>query len=321
MSRELFDQYSQFEDNLRTAFHRHRIYDSFATWSEEQFRRYLLQIGFIAQNFVRWYETAKQGMESEAAKEVIRGILREEIPQGAPTHQDERLHDLQLIGISAQRFRNTRPSWQTNRTIKYLFQLVKYPQPDYDLRVMVTLRIAGEVLVAEQYRHIVRYMTKRLGINPRQSRFFREHYEHDLKGGANKNGHTEAFDRLLIEMIRTDHDLEVAMDAAVKAFHARSSINDQFLPTYKVGSAIAAISKVAAAVVAVLFLGLVFQKASLQYEREHWAAHVAEQSSGLAVSMTECDLHLLHRFRQFHIAADLEKIGTPRACLDTWIGP
>src|SRR3989344_2659416 len=155
-------------------------------------------------------------MQSETAREVVRDILRDEIPQSGTTHQDDRLYDLNLIGATTEQVRNVKPSAATQKTIERLYELVRFPQEDYDLRIMITLRIAGEVLVAEQYQHIIRYMRVNLGIAGSQSRFYFPHWQHDLKGAKveGEPGHTDSFDKFLEGMISDERELEVAKDAA-----------------------------------------------------------------------------------------------------------
>lgn len=324
MSRELFAQYSEFEDGLRKRFHEHPIYRTFASWSEEQFHCYLLQIGFIAQNFVKWYETAKLGLSSEQAREVIRHILRDEIPQDLPTHQDERQFDLHLIGISPIRALNTRPSTRTQQTIQRLYELVAYPQDDHDLRVMITLRMAGEVLVAEQYRHIVRYMKTRLGINPKQSRFFVPHYVHDLKGKqAEEGGHTDAFDLLLAEMITDERTLSVAKEAASLAYEARSGIHDQFLTKYKARDWGRKMLAVAASIALVVLAGKTVQDATIQRDRinhHRFLLTLTEQARAFYLS---CDRDLIGFASSGNPSAArfLSEVGTSRACAEVWIDP
>lgn len=314
MSAQLFLQYSQFEDGLRKKFHTHPLYRSFHKLSKEKFIEYLLQIGFIAQNFVKWYETSKLGMQSETAREVVREILRDEIPQGGTTHQDDRLYDLNLIGASTEQVRNTNPSVETRRTVERLYDLVRYPQEDYDLRVMITLRIAGEVLVAEQYQHIIRYMRVGLGIQGSQSRFYFPHWQHDLKGAEveGKPGHTDSFDNLLEEMITDEWKLEVAKDAAERAFEARSGIHDQFVrkPIRFLTQTVSAVSVLMLAV----FLGTSLYQRVTEPSYYQWLETLDPQTRnfylGLEVSLLErakagIDIKNLHRISTVEYASEV----------------
>ncbi|OGN17679.1 MAG: hypothetical protein A3C88_01495 [Candidatus Yanofskybacteria bacterium RIFCSPHIGHO2_02_FULL_50_12] len=322
---QFWNAYSEYEDELRRRFHQHRIYEVLHRFTDRDFRWYLLQIGFIAREFVKWYEVAKLGLTSESAKEVVREILRDEIPQAGATHQDDRLHDLELMGVSREEALNVRPSGGTRGVIKRLYQLVRVPQEDQDLRIMVTLRIAGEVLVAEQYRHIVDEMKRRFGVDPETySRFYWPHYEHDLKGSQenpNSAGHTDRFDEVLASMITDRRTLKVAKEQALMAFYARNAIHDQFLDAHNALAVLKQITAAVACIIAVIFGGIVAQKAMVQYEREQWTMHIAAQSPGVAAALTDCDQELLDRFRQHRRSEDLQKVGAPNACLDAYIGP
>lgn len=318
MSAQLFKEYSQFEDRLIREFHAHPLYRTFHKLSKEQFQNYLLQIGFIAQNFVKWYETAKLGMISESAKDVIRHILRDEIPQQGSTHQDDRLYDLNLIGVSTEHVRNVTPSAVTRRTIEHLYELVQYPQDEYDLRVMITLRVAGEVLVAEQYQHIVRYMRVNLGIQPSQSQFYFPHWKHDLKGAHTEDsaGHTDAFDELLESMLTDERKLEVAKDAARKAFEVRSGIHDQFVK--KPARLLASVGCIVALLIIVGLYGpTVYHNATRQARFERFLAS-ADPATRRAV--LEWDISLLERIQRTGETDLLKKVGTWEAGFIQW-GP
>jgi hypothetical protein len=315
MSTTLFGRYSQFEDGLIRQFHAHPLYRSFHKLSRGQFINYLLQIGFIAQNFVKWYETAKLGMQSETAREVIRHILRDEIPQSGFTHQDDRLYDLTLIGVSTEQVRNVVPSGVTCRTIERLYELVRYPQEDYDLRVMITLRVAGEVLVAEQYQHIVRYMRVNFGIQPSQSRFYFPHWKHDLKGAKSEGsaGHTDSFDQLLESMLTDERKLEVAMDAARKAFQARSGIHDQFVrkPSRILLQTVTAV----VALVLTMFIGTsLYQKVT----KPSYYQFLSTLDPKARSFYLDLEIALIRRAQSGIDVQNLHRIGTAKYASEVW---
>ena len=231
MSARLFNTYSKLEDEViipewhGQPFYARGVCDRM---DADQVRCYLVQIGFIANNFVRWYETAKQAIGDEEGKEVIRTILRSEIPQKGPTHQDDRFADLLLARLSPQAILNTPPTGQTQETVDQLFRLIRYRDvARFDLSVLVTLRVAGEILVAEQYAHIIRHWTHTLHLQEEQSRFFVPHMVHDRKSGS--RGHTGVFDKVLRRLICNKGALYAAMEAAYRAAAARASIHAQFV--------------------------------------------------------------------------------------------
>ncbi len=316
MSAQLFRRYSRFEDGLIRHFHIHPLCHLFHKLSHEEFIEYLLQLGFIAQNFVKWYETAKLGMQSEAAKEVVRHILRDEIPQSGSTHQDDRLYDLNLIGVSTEELRNVRPSATTRKTIERLYGLIRYPQADYDLRVMITLRVAGEVLVAEQYKHIVDYMRDNLDIQASQSRFYFPHWKHDLKGAKSDGnaGHTDSFDQLLESMILDEGKLQVAMDTAREAFEVRMGIQDQFVWRTRVLETSKRLIGVAATLVLIIFSGAGIQKASKPTYYE-FLASLPPQARNFYLDL---EIASMKRIQSSVDAKDLRRIGTAEYASVVW---
>lgn len=314
MSAELFQRYSKFEDGLRDKFHAHSFFRSFHKLTPEQFFQYLLQIGLISEHFVKWYETAKLGM-TEAASEVVRHILRDEIPQSNPTHQDNRLADLNLMGVSMEQVRNVKPTAATERTVKRLYELVRYPQKDYDLRVLVTLRVAGEVLVAEQYSHVVRFMRVRFGIKGSESRFYFPHWRHDLKGAelGGEPGHTDAFDKLLEEMLTDERKLEVTKDAAERAFEARLGIHDQFLRKPS-----RVILKTALATGVLAFTALLAPVVHERAARPSYREFLAELSPKARNFYLKCDRNLLSRIERNGEVRLLAKVFTFDSAHEVW---
>lgn len=294
------------------------------TLSVDAFIAYLLQLGHMAQQFVKWYETAKLGLDSERAKEVIRTILRDEIPQHGPTHQDDRLYDLGLMGVSKERALTMPMSRTTRKIVARMYDLIRYPRDHYDLRVLVTLRVTGEVLVAEQYRHVVEEMQRRFGITPAQSRFYYPHYAHDLKGQEGE-GHSDAFDTLLESLITDEHMLAVAKEAAKKAFQIRYGFHSQFLPRRRLAQAGMRVTRwMAAAAAAVLIVVIgsrtLFRMNALTdgLQREREQRLVMEGHMAANEWLRECDARLIEWYRKTGDARWLAKVGTPDGPRELW---
>lgn len=70
-------RYNEYENSLIREFHRHQFFKNFSRLANETVIRFLLQLGYLSAEFVKWYERAKQGFEAEDAKEVVRHILRD----------------------------------------------------------------------------------------------------------------------------------------------------------------------------------------------------------------------------------------------------
>lgn len=226
--------YIEFEDELLARYAAHPTVAGFDRLSNDAVVAYLLQLGHLSSVFVMWYEQAKLGLQRQGAKEIVRRILRDEIPQDAPTHQDNRVSDLVRFGIPLARVLSARPTRHTKLAITELFKLTRYPQPDHELRTMVVLRVGGELLVAEQYRPIVASMSERFGVDPEESLFYTPHFRHDQKNAVGFIGHSDAFDALLESVVMDEYTLDVALKAAGDAWSARYHFLDQFTKRFRV---------------------------------------------------------------------------------------
>ena len=232
MNTELFQKFSIFEDELIKKYNEHSFYKKIDSLSNETFRKFVIQIGFVSFEFVKFLERAKFPFENEAIREAARHILRDEIPVDGPTHQDNRISDLRMLGFTLDEILNTPATNDTKKTIDGYYSLVKYPQENYDLKVLTAVRVIGEVLVGETYRHVVEQMVKRFGLNPDKSLFYTFHWKHDQKGGtgdAGGEGHTEYYDKVMQEMLTDEAKLQIAKDSAQKAFQVRCDFHNQFL--------------------------------------------------------------------------------------------
>lgn len=221
-------QYNEYENLLIAEFNRHPFFQSISDRSNEEFISFLLQLGFLSMEFVKWYEQTKLAMESEEAKELVRSILCDEIPGTAPTHQDDRLLDLQMIRVEKKRILGSCASACTRSTVRGMYKAVRYTEhAHHDLRVLVFLRIFGELLVGETYTLIVRELERRFKMRPEESRFYAPHAHHDSKkeGGS----HAERFARILEKFIVDVETLRIAQLAAQRAFTFRYRFYTQFV--------------------------------------------------------------------------------------------
>lgn len=232
MNTEFFQKFSTFEDELITKYNEHPFYRGIDSLSDEVFRKFVIQIGFVSFEFVKFLERAKFPFNSKDAAEAARRILRDEIPVGGPTHQDNRISDLTMLGFTLDEILNTPATNATRKTIEGYYALVQYPQENYDLKVLTAIRVIGEVLVGETYRHVVAQMVKRFGLDPDKSLFYTFHWKHDQKGGTGDTGgegHTEYYNQVMQDMLTDEAKLQIARDSAQKAFQVRCDFHNQFL--------------------------------------------------------------------------------------------
>src|SRR5690606_31000140 len=97
---------------------------------------------------------------------------------------------------------------------------------DYELRVLVSLRVLGEIMVSVQYEPIVEAL-EQFGLPRYRQLFFYPHYLHDQKGGK-EGWHAEQFDMRLSALITDERLLGVAWEQAQLACGVRFGIHDQF---------------------------------------------------------------------------------------------
>lgn len=230
---DLINQYNEFEDSIIRQFNAHEFYVTvFPSFSKDEFTQYLLQLGHLSTEFVKFLERAKLPLQTETGKEAVRNILRDEIPAEGPTHQDSRFADLRKLGLSSRLILNTPPTAQTNEVIDGYYELISYPQDNYDLRVVVVLRVIGEILVGETYKHVVRGLKKHSLLDFSDSTFYAHHWRHDIKGGAGDTdgiGHTEYYDNALAELVTNQRQLEIAKESASRALNLRNVFHEQYL--------------------------------------------------------------------------------------------
>lgn len=219
------DMYQAFEDTQVIAFWRHDWLLRLNQMTREEATNVLLQMGHSSTEFVPWYEQAKLGLRDERAKEAIRQILRDEIPAVGPTHQDNRITDLLVFGVPLELMLSAPATAETRWVIEQAYRLVRpSDDPFHALRVMVTLQMMGERLVAESYRPIVENMERWFKVPQARSVFYRPHYEHDSSGGE----HANCFARVIHDLITTQEASHVAMDAARIAWETKLRFFEQF---------------------------------------------------------------------------------------------
>lgn len=321
-------RYHAYEDGLIRSFHEHPFFQNFLFLSEDAFIDFLLQLGHLSAEFVRWYERAKQGFTSEAAQEVVRQILRDEIPPNAPTHQDDRIVDLARMGVLRRQALNTRRTSLTRATLRRMYALVAYPQEHYDLRVLITLRVFGEILVSATYGYVVDAMKSRFGLRPEQSRFYAPHFFHDHKEGAEvadeaaDGDHVCAFDAMLAELIVDEATLAIAREAAQQAYKARLHFHDQFLRRHGVFSSLRAALVLFVCIVGGSLgscLNTFAARAAREEAREEWAEFLADAGVETRAFYLDCDRAVLERASlNAHPTEDLLLIGTSASCRAWW---
>ena len=231
--RSLVSFFSSYEDvNLIYRFHQHPFFDNFNEMSDLELKDYLVQRWFLSLDFVPRYDRAILALQDEEAKQILKKIVQDETPIGAPSHREDLLADLEFIGIPKSKVLTAKPTRETRTTLYNLGELVKFHlDEDNDLRIMAALWTVEEKQVAEEYRHVVPELERRFGLTPDRSRFYAPHFYHDRKDG-DTGQHTLSFGSFMDRKIDSEEKLEIAITAAEKAFEAKNAFYNQFLPDY-----------------------------------------------------------------------------------------
>lgn len=204
--------------------------------TDQQFHDYLVQVACFSSHYVPWLAKARSGLQGEECKEIISSIIQDEVPKGRPSHAEDRIHDMGVVGIPEQIAINPNllATTDTRDELSKLFGMIDSQAGNKfnDLRIMTVVRIAGEILVGETYRHVVPELKRRFGLDPKNSHFYAPHFEHDIKSAS--EGHAAVFNKVLQQMIISDESLIVANGMASCATGVRQRLHHQFLPGWNV---------------------------------------------------------------------------------------
>ena len=229
MTKELFQRFSEHEDDLIRRFHQHPFFVRFGDLPDAKLKAFLIQKWFVSEAFVPTYDRAVNALNDDKAKLVLKRIIADESPVGLPTHREDLIADLEFVGVPKDEVLTTNPSPSTLRYIRELNGLVDYTtKENHDLRVMAGLRTASEILAAEEYRHVVPELERRFGLTPDRSRFYAPHFYHDRKD-SETGSHTHSFETVLERMMSDEEKLDTAIQSAENAFRIRSDLYSQFI--------------------------------------------------------------------------------------------
>ncbi|MBI4150147.1 iron-containing redox enzyme family protein [Candidatus Woesearchaeota archaeon] len=316
------------ENELIERFHRHPFFRGFGQQSDASLRDYLVQKWFLSTWFIPWYDKAISTIRDLGARDVLREIVFEEfgISEGqtpataSPTHREDLLADLAFIGIPQWYVLNAKPTKETIHARNRLEALVDTSRTeDSDLRTMVALRVAGEILVAEEYRHVVPELERRYGLTRGKSRFYAPHFYHDRKDrtAETEGQHTESFVEVINRMITDDHKLDIALESAQQAYDARISIFDQFTAGHRIARVarhVGVAAAVAAFAVTVGVAGRVLQPT----EHEAYARFVASLPPTARAFYADADRRLLDQYEATGDQRYLANLGTLQGARDIW---
>ncbi len=238
-----FKNYLDYEGSLMTKFQKEPFFDELYKLSNAEFFNCLVQNSKLSEAFVPTYYKAMYGMtkpEDIDAKELLRGILLEEMGvekeislplnlRKGPAHIELLLTDLKNVGIFSQPVLDAQPSETTEKALQKLKGLIpNVGDLHYCLKTMAGLRLYGEVLVGEVYRHYVSELDRRDLLSPKESVFYKPHMEHD-NARTEKGDHSHSFEAILEKRVVNKETFNIAKESADKAYEARRCFFDQFV--------------------------------------------------------------------------------------------
>ncbi|MBS3050817.1 MAG: hypothetical protein J4400_01580 [Candidatus Aenigmarchaeota archaeon] len=175
--------------------------------SNAEFKRMLLQRKWTSYAFTPLYDFGIDGMQNEKAKIILRSIRNDEYPPEGPSHREDLVHDMKIMGMDIEEIINEQPSKHTEKTIKAQFDFLrmKEEQEIHDIKVVTFLRFALEILVSVEYSVFVRRLED-FGLNRRNSKFYWPHFMHDMKQhplGTKGSTHSDMLSEQLGDMLDT----------------------------------------------------------------------------------------------------------------------
>ena len=223
----------------------HPVIQNITKLDTVQFNSVLLQRRFVSHAITNLYDFAIDSNISIDCKMILRRIQREEYPEPSgneqypPSHREDLIHDLQLIGISLDQILQSRPSKTTKACVDYMLnKMLDYGSENSAIKTISYIRFAGEVIVAEEYKALWSRISKILsdsGHNPKNiSRFFWPHIIHDSRSSFSSEmkkskTHSSYLGFFLSRLINSDSDLGLFISAEDVALRLKRLFYDQFI--------------------------------------------------------------------------------------------
>ncbi|MDJ0675947.1 MAG: hypothetical protein QNJ36_11285 [Calothrix sp. MO_167.B42] len=177
------------EDELIVQFKNHSVFQNIKSISQEKFLEILIQRRFLSLTLTTVYDIAIDSLTDLESIKIARQILREEYPDfngNTPSHREDLVYDLMLLGATKLDIVKSRPSDTTNQTIKKTLALVcGFENSELcDVKLLTMLRFWGEVLVSVEYGEFWKRikMSKYFSVDgDKRSRFYYPHFCHDSR--------------------------------------------------------------------------------------------------------------------------------------------
>lgn len=200
--------------------------------SHEQLIEVLLQRRFISMIFTPVYDMGIDALSMPAALDVAREIVREEYPDGQPSHREDLVVDLLALGATRGQVLGCRPTPATTSTLIETFELMgEAAAAGDDIGVLGMLRFWGEVVVAVEYGHFWKAIAPHFSTPTRPSRFYEAHYTHDgcePLATASPKTHSGRLGVCLRELLISDSTADALAKVQTRVVESRLRFYDQF---------------------------------------------------------------------------------------------
>lgn len=225
------------ELELIARFRTHPFFSRAQELNDASFLLVLIQRRFLSLAFIPVFQLALGCMTDRTALAVVRKIVREEYPRDSPSHAENLVAELIVLGATRTQIVVSQPTQKTIQVIRRSLRLLQrsLPEPAMQIRALAVIRFWGEVLVAEEYDCLTCRMAA-MGLNSENSQFYWPHFQHDKRlasfaHGSNSKTHSDMLTVILRRLMDTPEKLRLCAEANSETFHVKRRFYDQFLPT------------------------------------------------------------------------------------------
>lgn len=236
------DKLDKCEDILIDEFGQHSLLQNISKVKDNDFLDILVQRRFLSLAFTPIYDVAIDWLEDEDVRRIARRILREEYPgrDKRPSHREDLIYDLLLLGLTKEQILKARPSQQTQEILLNTMNLFYADDPNshlFQIRVITILRFWGEALVAAEYGQLWKRMEE-MGLTidgKNASEFYYPHYNHDRKSkpltqlSMRDSTHSDLLSKHLVKRLNTPECIDHCIEVEKQIVQIKLSFYDQFL--------------------------------------------------------------------------------------------
>ena len=224
------------ENRLIKRLREHPVLSQLRRLDNPAFEDLQLQRSLLSsRGFTHFYDLISMGLNDEAGLKAIGLLISAEYPKGQVSHRVDMRNDLEATGLSRRRIVDTVATPLTQRTIGRLLGLASYAgrhnEDHYDIEVISAARVAGEVLVAEEYEFILIERYRRYGSKSADSVFYEPHHRHDRKTrplGEGGESHADGLGTIIVNLVDSEDKLVSAIAAMEEACQLKCEFYDQF---------------------------------------------------------------------------------------------